>query len=123
MTPAAGVLALLLAVSLCYTSAYSTAARARIVGRRFMFRRLCGRYPVIHGKPARGGRTRAGFLFGVLGLLACVVGCTGPNPFERARPPDVLAWDEARLADNPYFYQRFLAQYPTSAFAPDAWAR
>jgi hypothetical protein len=42
---------------------------------------------------------------------------------ERARPPDVLAWDEARLADNPYFYQRFLAQYPTSAFAQHARAR
>jgi len=42
---------------------------------------------------------------------------------ERARPPDALAWDEARLADNPYFYQRFLTQYPTSAFARQAHAR
>ena len=64
-----------------------------------------------------------GLFLGILGLLACVVGCTGPNPFVPARPPDALAWDEARRADNPYFYQRFLAQYPTSAFARPARAR
>jgi hypothetical protein len=34
-----------------------------------------------------------------------------------------LAWDEARLADSPYFYQRFLTQYPTSAFVRQARAR
>jgi hypothetical protein len=61
--------------------------------------------------------TVLGLLLGVLGLLTCVAGCAGPNPFVRARPPDALAWDEARLADSAYFYQRFLAQYPTSAFA------
>ena len=58
-----------------------------------------------------------GLLLGVLGLLVCAAGCAGPNPFVRARPPDALAWDEARLADSAYFYQRFLMQYPTSAFA------
>jgi len=51
-----------------------------------------------------------------------LAGCTS-NPFERARPPDALAWDEARLADSPYFYQRFLSQYPTSTFARSARAR
>ena len=64
-----------------------------------------------------------GFLLGVLGLLACVVSCTGPNPLVRTPPPDALAWDEARFADSSYFYQRFLTQYPTSAFAPQARAR
>jgi hypothetical protein len=67
--------------------------------------------------------TTVGFLLGVLGLLACVVSCTGSNPLVRARPPDALAWDEARLADSPYFYQRFLVQYPTSAFTRQARAR
>jgi hypothetical protein len=64
-----------------------------------------------------------GLFLGVLGLLTCVAGCAGPNPFVRARPPDALAWDEARLADSAYFYQRFLTQYPTSAFAPLARIR
>jgi len=64
-----------------------------------------------------------GLLLGILGLLAGLAGCTGPNPFERARPPDTLAWDEARFADSPYFYQRFLTQYPTSAFVPHAHTR
>ena len=88
-----------------------------------MPRHLCGRHHMTQDKPARGARTAVGLLLGVVGLLACLAGCTGPNPLERARPPDVLAWDEARLADNPYFYQRFLAQYPTSAFAQHARAR
>jgi hypothetical protein len=88
-----------------------------------MSRHLGGRHRVTAGKHARGACTGMGFLLGVLGLLACLVGCAGPNPFERARPPDALAWDEARLADSPYFYQRFLTQYPTSAFARHARAR
>lgn len=88
-----------------------------------MPRHLCERHRMTQDKHVRGARTAVGLLLGVLGLLVCVAGCTGPNPFERARPPDVLAWDEARLADSPYFYQRFLTQYPTSAFAPHARAR
>ena len=88
-----------------------------------MSRYLCRRHRVTPGKPARGACTAVGLLLGVLGLLACLAGCTGPNPLERARPPDALAWDEVRLADSPYFYQRFLTQYPTSAFAPHARAR
>jgi hypothetical protein len=41
----------------------------------------------------------------------------------RTLPPDTLAWNEARFADSAYFYQRFLTQYPTSAFAPQAQVR
>jgi len=63
------------------------------------------------------------WLLGVLGLLACLAGCTGSHPLERAQPPDARAWDEARLADSTYFYQRFLTQHPTSAFARYARAR
>ncbi len=88
-----------------------------------MPRHLCGRHHMTQDKHVRGARTAAGLLLGVLGLLACLAGCTGPNPLERASPPDALAWDEARLADSPYFYQRFLSQYPTSAFARHARAR
>ena len=88
-----------------------------------MPRRLCGRYHMTQGQHAQKTPTTVGFLIGVLGLLACVVSCTGPNPLVRARPPDALAWDEARLADSPYFYQRFLTQYPTSAFVRHARAR
>lgn len=88
-----------------------------------MPRRLCGRYHMTQGQHAQEARTTVGFLLGILGLLACIVSCTGPNPLVRARPPDALAWDEARLADSPYFYQQFLTQYPTSAFAPQARAR
>ena len=62
-------------------------------------------------------------LLGVLGLLACLAGCTEPHPLERTQLPDALAWDEARLADSPYFYQRFLTQHPTSAFARHARTR
>ena len=75
------------------------------------------------GQHAQETRITVGFLLGVLGLLACIVSCTGPNPLVRARPPDALAWDEARLADSSYFYQRFLTQYPTSAFARQARTR
>ena len=88
-----------------------------------MSRHLCGQHRVTPGKHARGACAAVGLLLGVLGLLACLAGCTGPNPLERARPPDALAWDEVRLADSPYFYQRFLTQYPTSAFAHHARAR
>lgn len=88
-----------------------------------MSRRPCGRYHVTQSKLTRGARTAVGLFIGILGLLACVAGCTGPNPLVPARPPDALAWDEARRADNPYFYQRFLAQYPTSAFARPARTR
>ena len=88
-----------------------------------MLRHLYGRHQMTQDKHVRGARTAVGLLLGVLGLLACLAGCTGPNPLERARPPDALAWDEARFADNPYFYQRFLTQYPTSAFARQARAR
>jgi hypothetical protein len=88
-----------------------------------MPRYLCGRHHMTQDQHVRGARAAVGLLLGVLGLLACLAGCTGPNPFERARPPDALAWDEARLADNPYFYQRFLTQYPTSAFAHQARVR
>jgi hypothetical protein len=88
-----------------------------------MPRHLCGRHRMTQDQHVRGAHTVVGLLLGVLGLLACLAGCTGPNPLERARPPDALAWDEARLADNPYFYQRFLTQYPTSAFARHARAR
>jgi hypothetical protein len=88
-----------------------------------MPRHLCGRQYMTQDKQFRGARTAVGLLLGILGLLACLAGCTGPNPLERARPPDALAWDEARLADNPYFYQSFLTQYPTSAFARQARAR
>ena len=88
-----------------------------------MLRHLCGRHHMTPDQYVRGARTAVRLLLSVLGLLACVAGCTGPNPLERARPPDALAWDEARLADNPYFYQRFLTQYPTSAFARQARAR
>src|SRR5207248_9825847 len=107
-------------VSLCYTIAYSAAAGAAIVWRTSMLRRPRGRHRVIPSKYIRGACTIVVVLLGVLGLLACLTGCTGPNPLERSRPPDALAWDEARLADSPYFYQRFLIQYPTSAFAPHA---
>jgi hypothetical protein len=88
-----------------------------------MPRYLCGRQYMTQDKQFRGARTAVGLLLGILGLLACLAGCTGPNPLERARPPDALAWDEARLADSPYFYQRFLTQYPASAFARHARAR
>ena len=88
-----------------------------------MPRRLCERYHMTQGQHAQEMRITVGFFLGVLGLLACAVSCTGPNPLVRARPPDALAWDEARLADSPYFYQRFLTQYPTSAFARHARAR
>jgi len=88
-----------------------------------MSRHRCGRHRVTPGTHARGARTAVGCLLSIVGLLVCLVGCTGPNPLVRARPPDALAWDEARLADNPYFYQRFLTQYPTSAFAHHARAR
>ena len=88
-----------------------------------MPRRLGGRHRMTQGKHVRGAHTTLGLLLGVLGLLACLTGCTGPNSLAPARPPDALAWDEARFADNPYFYQRFLTQYPTSTFAPQARAR
>src|SRR5262245_4649656 len=88
-----------------------------------MLRRLWGRYPMTQGQRAQETYTTVGFLFGILGLLACCVSCTGPNPLVRSRPPDALAWDEARLADSPYFYRYFLIQYPTSAFAPQARTR
>src|SRR2546426_297424 len=109
--------------SLCYTIAYGATASAAIAWRRFMLRHLCGRHHMTPDQYVRGARTAVRLLLSVLGLLACVAGCTGPNPLERARPPDALAWDEARLADNPYFYQSFLTQYPTSAFARQARAR
>jgi hypothetical protein len=88
-----------------------------------MPRRPHRRQRVTPGKHARGACKTVGFFLSILGLLACLVGCAGPNPLVRARPPDAQAWDEARLADSPYFYQRFLTQYPTSAFAPHARAR
>ena len=88
-----------------------------------MPRRLGGRYHMTQGQHAQESPTTVGFLLGVLGLLACVVSCTGPNPLVRTPPPDALAWDEARLADSSYFYQRFLTQYPTSAFARHARTR
>src|SRR4029450_6476004 len=88
-----------------------------------MPRRLWGRYLMTQGQHTQETHTTVGFLLGILGLLACFVSCTGPNPLVRSRPPDALAWDETRLADSPYFYQRFLTQYPTSAFAPHARAR
>ena len=70
-----------------------------------------------------GAHRAVGVIVSILGLLTCLSACEVPNPLVRARPPDVLAWDEARLADSPYFYQRFLTQYPTSAFARHARAR
>jgi len=70
-----------------------------------------------------GARRAVGLIVSILGLLTCLSACEVPNPFGRARPLDALAWDEARFADHPYFYQRFLTQYPTSAFARDARAR
>ena len=82
-----------------------------------MPKRLCEWRTLIPGKKTRGIPTVVGLLLGVLGFLTCVAGCAGPNPFVRARPPDALAWDEARRADSAYFYQRFLMQYPSSAFA------
>src|SRR5215510_2221166 len=88
-----------------------------------MPRRLWGRYPMTQCQHTQETRTTVGFLLGILELLACFVSCTGPNPLVRSRPPDAVAWDEARLADSPYFYQRFLTQYPTSAFVPHARAR
>src|SRR5919205_195427 len=108
---------------LCYTIAYSAAADAAIAWRRFMPRHLCGRHRMTQDQHVWGACPALGLLLSVLGLLACLAGCTGPNPLERARPPDAVAWDEARLADSPYFYQRFLTQYPTSAFARQAGAR
>ncbi len=87
-----------------------------------MPRYLCERHRTIQDKHVQGARITAGLL-GVLGLLACLAGCTGLNPLERTQPPDALAWDEARLADSPYFYQRFLTQHPTSAFARHARTR
>ena len=85
--------------------------------------RLCGWHTIIRGKQTREVHTVVRLLLGILGLLMCVAGCAGPNPFVRARPPDALAWEEARRADSAYFYQRFLTQYPTSAFARLAHAR
>ena len=79
--------------------------------------RLCGWHTIIRGKQTREVHTVVRLLLGILGLLMCVAGCAGPNPFVRARPPDALAWEEARRADSAYFYQRFLTQYPTSDFA------
>ena len=76
--------------------------------------RLCGWHTIIRGKQTREVHTVVRLLLGILGLLMCVAGCAGPNPFVRARPPDALAWEEARRADSAYFYQRFLTQYPTS---------
>ena len=87
-----------------------------------MTRHLCGRHRTTQDQHVWGARTAVGLL-GVLGLLACLAGCTGPNLLQRAQPPDALAWDEARLADSPYFYQRFLTQHPTSAFARHARTR
>jgi hypothetical protein len=88
-----------------------------------MPRRPCRRYHLAQGQRTQETRPTVGWLLGVLGLLACVASCTGPNPLVRTRPPDALAWDEARLADSAYFYRRFLTQYPTSAFARQARAR
>src|SRR5216683_3346876 len=59
---------------------------AAITWRRFMPRHLCGRHHMTQDKHVRGARTAAGLLLGVLGLLACLAGCTGPNPLERASP-------------------------------------
>jgi hypothetical protein len=87
-----------------------------------MPRHLCGRHRTTQDQHVWGARTAVGLL-GVLGLLACLAGCTGLNLLERSQPPDALAWDEARLADSPYFYQRFLSQYPTSAFTRHARSR
>src|SRR5438309_10675679 len=99
---------LLPSVSLCYTIASSAAAGAAIVWRRSMFRSPHGRHRLTPSKYTRGACTTVLVLVGVLGLLACLTECTGPNPLERSRPPDALAWDGARLADSPFFYQRFL---------------
>src|SRR5262245_15794096 len=67
--------------------------------------------------------TAVGRLVGILGLMTFLAACTMPNPFERSWPPDEIAWDEAQRANNPYFYARFLAQYPDSAFVPQARTR
>jgi hypothetical protein len=88
-----------------------------------MPRCLCRRYHRTQGQHAQAMHTTVGFLLGVLGLLACLAGCTGPNPLVRTLPPDTLAWHEARFADSVYVYQRFLTQYPTSVFARQAWVR
>ena len=88
-----------------------------------MPRRLCRRYHRTQGQHAQAMHTTVGFLLGILGLLACFAGCTGPNPLVRTLPPDTLAWHEARFAESTYLYQIFLIQYPTSVFAPHARSR
>lgn len=67
--------------------------------------------------------TAVGRLVGLLGLMTFLAACAMLNPFERPWPPDAIAWDEAQRANSPYFYARFLAQYPNSAFVPQARTR
>ena len=93
---------LLPAVSLCYTGTYGAAPSAARAWRKFMPRHLCGH--VMPDKHVQGVCTAMGLLLGIMGFLVCLVGCTGSNPLVCARPSDALAWDEARLADSPYFY-------------------